>query len=403
MSHTTSTDGPYFSSGPISWSQLKNTFRSSASGSNIRASDFIRYTNVNLTNPDVTDCTENNAVVSSSASGSNWRASHFRNTIRFYYVTQYGLNVSTSPADTDINLLTRDGSGTTDDGSNGGRRWNGNLPKNIKKYYNLTGTCGSNNSAWPAQRALGTVYNLEMTIRGSVLGAGGVGGTGGINPTNPATEGGAGGIALLVQTSGSRISITFVSGARVYGGGGGGAGGGVGPDGTPGRCTASTSTSGCGGAPGCPSPYTSTGTRGGGGCAYVSYCCGFFCCGCTRPTNSIQIRDCVYDQPSTTPLGGNGGAGAKGRGYDNQSGSLAGSGGSAGSCPSCSFGTLSGGTCGDTGRTGGNGGDWGTNGGNALRQNPSLTVNGGRAGNSISGSNYFITSNSASGVLVGPT
>ena len=104
MAHRTSTDGPYFSSGSISWSQLKSTFRSSASGSNIKASDFIRYTNVNLTNPDVPDCTENGSVASSQ---SNWKASQFRNTIRFYYVTQYDEQYSSSPADADINKIGR--------------------------------------------------------------------------------------------------------------------------------------------------------------------------------------------------------------------------------------------------------------------------------------------------------
>lgn len=398
MSHSTSTDGPYFSSGSISWSQLRSTFRPGASGSNVRASDFIRYTNTGLSNPDVPDCTENSAVTSSQ---SNWRASQFRNTIRFYYVRQYGLNVSTSPADTDINLLTRDGAGTTDDGSNNGRRWNGNLPKNIVKYYNLTGTCGSNNAAWPAQRALGTVYNLNIIISGSILGAAGSPGTGAVRPA-AATSGNNGGDALLMSTSGNSVSIKLNSGSRVWAGGGGGAGGGVGPDGTSGRCTASTTTSGCGGAPGCPSPYSNAGsTNSGLNCAYVSYCCGFFCCGCTRPTRSTETRYCSYDQPSTQGLGGNGGNGGQGRGYNNQSGSTSGSGGLAGTCPSCSFGSLSGGTCGDTGRTGGNGGDWGQSGGSALGQNPSVTRSGGNPGRAITGGNYFLTSDSSLSSLRG--
>lgn len=388
MPHRTSTDGPYFSSGSISWSQLKNTFRSSASSSNIRASDFIRYTNVNLTDPDVPDCTENSAVTSSQ---SNWKASQFRNTIRFYYVTQYDEQSNA--------ILTNDGPGTTTDGSNGGRRWNSNLPKNIKKYYNLTGTCGATNTSSAALQATGTVYNLEMTISGSVLGAGGAGGTGAIfTPFVAATRGGNGGTALLMQTSGSRIPITLRSGARVYGGGGGGAGGNAGASGTPGRCTDSTSTSGCGGAPGCPSPYTDNGTSEGGCCSSVSYCCGFFCCGCVRCVARTRRRSCTYDQPSTPGNGGNGGNGASGRGYLNQSGSLTGGSASDGTCPTCSFGNLNGGVCGTKGINGGDGGDWGSD-GTSIPLSPPR----GLAGNAISGSNYSITSNSASGVLRGPT
>lgn len=394
MSHRTSTDGPYFSSGSISWSQLRSTFRSGASGSNIKASDFIRYTNTGLTNPDVPDCTENGAVASSQ---SNWRASQFRNTIRFYYVTQYDVQISTSPSDADINTLTRDGPGTTTDGSNGGRRWNGNLPKNIKKYYNLTGTCGSNSSAWPAIRALGTVYNLEMEITGSILGSGGTAGTGATRyPLVSATTGGNGGNALEFSTNGSAIAVRIRSGSRIYGGGGGGGGGGLGPDGTSGTCSSTTTTSGCGGAGGCPAPYQDAGTSSSGlNCAYVSYCCGFFCCGCTRPTRATITRYCVYYAASTQGLGGVGGNGGPGRGFNNQSGSLNGSGGGAGTCPTCSFGTLSGGTCGQTGRTGGNGGEWGTAGSPGLRQNGSNLVDAGSSGKAISGSSYYITSDSS--------
>lgn len=394
MAHRTSTDGPYFSSGSISWSQLRSTFRSGASGSNIRASDFIRYTNTGLTDPDVPDCTENNAVASSQ---SNWRASQFRNTIRFYYVTQYDEQYSSSPSDADINTLTRDGSGTTTDGSNSGRRWNGNLPKNIKKYYSLTGTCGSANPAWPAMRAQGTVYNLEIDVRGSVLGAFGAGGTGAIfSPFSGATRGSNGGNAFSMETSGSRIPIRIRSGSRVYGGGGGGGGGNAGASGTAGRCRASTTTSGCGGAPGCPSPYNNAGTNDGGCCSSVSYCCGFFCCGCTRCVNRTKTRYCTYDQPSIIGQGGNGGNGAPGRGYQNQSGSLSGTSGTPGTCPSCSFGSLSGGTCGSPGIPGGSGGDWGSRG-----SSPILSPIPGESGRAIAGGNYFLTSDSSSSSIRG--
>ena len=398
MAHRTSTDGPYFSSGSISWSQLKSTFRSSASGSNIKASDFIRYTNVNLTDPEVPDCTENGAVASSQ---SNWKASQFRNTIRFYYVTQYEEQSSSSPAYADINTLTRDGSGTTTDGSNGGKRWNSNLPKNIKKYYTLTGICGSNNYAWPALQALGTVYNLEVEIRGSILGASGPGGVGqSLSPqVYPAGAGTNGGNALSMQTNGARIPIRVKSGSRIYAGGGGGPGGNAGLPGTAGRCYADTTTQGCGSAPGCPSPYSNAGTRDKGCCSSVSYCCGFFCCGCVRCTRNTTVRYCVYDQPSTIGQGGNGGSGAPGRGYNNQSGSLTGSAGSPGTCPTCSFGGLRGGTCGTQGSNGGYGGDWGGDG----RSYTSVQVlpAAGKSGRAVTGSNYFLTSDSSSSSLRG--
>ena len=398
MSHKTATDGPYFGSGSISWSQIRSTFNPTGDSNNIKASDYIRKTDTGIKNPLLPDATENNAVPSSQ---SNWKASQLRNTIRFYYVTQYGEQYSSSPAYTDINTFTRDGPGTTD-GSNGGVRWNGNLPKNIVKTYTLTGICGSMNSAWPAMQALGTVYNLSVFISGQVYGASGNPGTGGIRtPSTAATVGGDGGNCVVFNTNGSPISVKIQTGAKLYAGGGGGAGGGLGPDGTAGRCTASTTVSGCGGVGGCPAPYSDGGTYGGNCCQTYCQWCGWGFCNCQPCSKNTQIRRCNYDQPSTQGLGGNGGNGGRGRGYDNQSASLSGSSGSPGTCPTCSFGTLSGGSCGQTGRTGGSGGDWGSSGGSALGQNPAVVRSGGNPGKAMTGSSYQLTSDSDYGGVKG--
>jgi len=369
MSHTTSHDGPYFSSGQITFSQIRSTFNPSGSSQNIQASTYLRYTDTSLTSPLLPDCTENNAVASSK---SNWKTSQLRNTIRFYYVTQYGEETNA--------VLTNDGPGTTSDGSNGGYRWNGNLPKNIVKSYNETGTCGSNNTT-AALTASGTVYNLSMTISGSVLGGAGVGGS----PNGG--SGGNGGPGLSMGTSGSIIPIRITG--RCLGGGGGGGAGNKGADGTSGRCRASTTNGGCDfqnpSVYQCPNPYSVAGSSGGGGCATKYYRCTLGR-GCGRDQGTYITTYCTYDQPSTQGIGGQGGSGGTGRGYNNQSGSLGGSSGVNGTCPTCSFGNLNGGTCGQVGYNGGSGGDWGSSGQSA---NPGGS--GGSGAAAIVGSNYRLS------------
>ncbi len=379
MAHRTSVDGPYFTSGSISFSQLASTF--GGSSSNIRASDYIRNTNVNESEPRVPDATENGAIASSQ---SNWRLSQFRNSVKTYYVEQYSEQVSSSTSDSDVNTLTRDGTGTTTDGSNGGRRWNGNLNKNIKKFYTLNGTCGSSVQAAPALRAQGTVYNLRITINGSILGYGGPGGAS-VNP-----NGTPGGNALEMSTSGSRIPITIGGGGRIYGGGGGGEKGANGAPGNPGTCTDTITTENCGGCPGCPPGYSEGNCWSGGGCDRRQVCNWWGNCWWTT-SKWTSRRNCTRTYQVAGGLGGAGGAGGTGRGYNNQSGSLSGNAGFPGAP-----GNGCGSTPGAQGGTGAPGGDWGANGGNTPN-----TGNGGTAGRAITGGNYSLNGSVNSSTLKG--
>lgn len=206
VSASTIPSTPWFGSGSISFSELRNNFKGSTSGS-INASELIRYTSTSLTNPVVPDCTENSNVASSR---SNWKTSQFRNTIKYYYTTQSG----------------------TDSNFNINQSWNGNVGKNIVKNAYINGTCTSSSVSSPAATFSATACNLTIRISGSILAAGGSGGSaGGGNGQN-------GGTALSINASGSNNLVVNTGGsARVYGGGGGGGGSGKGGKGGNGSYT----------------------------------------------------------------------------------------------------------------------------------------------------------------------
>lgn len=361
---------------PISFNQLRLLFFQnnpdtpvSPSTGIIRASDLLRTTSLptssdpkGQTNPRVPDAIENSNIVTTT---SDWKISHFQQSSKWYIWTQSG-------TDTNVDLTTR--------------TWNNNRIKNIVKRIRITGICGATSSLNTAASFMQEAYNLRIEVSGSILG---YGGRGGGTSGAPAISGESGGSAMEVRGYSGRIVVDVSPSGRIYGGGGGGERGKNGSSGTTGTCSASTTTSGCSfrtGAPGCPDPYYSDRTSSGEGCAYVSYCCGFFCCGCVRPLGKVITRYCVYYATSSTPTAGIGGVGGAGRGYNYQSGSLTGAGGTKGTCPTCSFGTISGGSCGGTGETGGSGGDWGSPGGTTNN-----TGNGGSSGAAVFGSNYNIT------------
>ena len=192
INYTASTDGPYFSSGEIKWSDIRSTFNPSGSNQNIKASDYIRYINTDLKDPLLPDCTENNAVPSSQ---SNWKTSQLRNTIRRYYVVQ-NISINNSYLFRDVN---EDGSGST--------RWNGNVPKNIVKQITMNRNTTSTDTtkfACVLNAAIGNTpvdtncYNMTVILPsgGRIIGAGGAGGA-------RDSAGGDGGPALLISSNGS--------------------------------------------------------------------------------------------------------------------------------------------------------------------------------------------------------
>jgi len=373
MAVATTKAGPYYSSGQIKFSDLRRDFRAqqrktTSGGSEtfstdtaaIKASDLRRNVSTTSTNPIVPDALENNNISSST----NWKVSQFRNSIKYYYITQSGTNTNF-----DMDNLA----------------WNGNLARNINKFLFIDGTCGSTSTSSSAAEFAATAYNLTIDVYGDIFGAGGRGGgTSGA----PAISGESGGNALSVSSSGGNNVVVFVrSTARIYGGGGGGEKGANGSGGSSGTCTSPECIHQyCAGSPnnscmGCGGNFQYTRRPG--------------CCKSTMRggcVESVYQSICRSTQSSSTPSGGAGGNGGNGVGYTQSRSD--GIGGGAGSCPSCPDGwSLSGGNCSGSGETGGNGGDWGDAGGNTGNSG-----SGGNAGRAISGSNY-----SVSGTINGST
>ena len=340
MTATVTKAGPYYPSGSISFSSLRSNFKESASGS-ISVSELRRNTSTTDTNPVVPDATENSSVSTSS----NLSLLQFRNTIKYYYITQTGTDTNF-----DIDAQT----------------WNTNLNKNIRKWLYVQGTIGSNSTASSAADFNSTAYNLTIDISGGIYGAGGLGGT------SATINGGSGGNALsITNTSGSNLVVNVQSTANIYGGGGGGEKGSTGGNGSGGTCYVyQTFTSGC--------QQNSNSCPGG----WIQSNSWQNCCqwrrGCAANNWS---KTCYYTYPTSGGTGGEGGNGGTGRGYNNLSGSLLGPGGAGGTA-----GGGCGATDGLTGEPGGNGGDWA--GGGGLTNN---IGSGGSPGRAIAGSGYSIT------------
>jgi hypothetical protein len=349
MGFSVTKDGPYFTSGSISLSQLRSTF--GGGSANISLSGYRRDANVLSTSPRVPDATENASIPTTN---SNIRFSNYRNSIKAYFVNQSG---------TDLNA------------NLSGQNWNSNLNKNIPKRMNIQGTCGSNSTGSFAATFSATAYNLSIDVTGSVLGAGGAGGVVGSN------TGKSGGPALSVSSSGR--SILIIPRGAIYGGGGGGAKGINGNPGTPGTCffyQFYTTGTACGSCPGCGSDTRiSCNDRGGCNCNKK---------GCrSRIYDATCRRTVFYSVPGAA--GGLGGNGGNGQGYNQgQSGGAAGAPGSTGGCPNF-------GGPGDPGQRGGSGGGWGSSGSSVSRYGRS--VSGGGSGRGISGSNYSVDNGSFGG------
>ena len=144
--------GPYFSSGPISFSQLRTNFAERSSGT-ISASQLRRNTNIQEENPIVPDSTENEQI----STGLNLSLLQFRNSVKRYIATQSGTDRNDSyPGEPgfrmgrlDLNNRGIDWSGGGyygRDGQGGGT--SGNLTKNVKKNVYITVVLKGSLMAW---------------------------------------------------------------------------------------------------------------------------------------------------------------------------------------------------------------------------------------------------------------
>jgi hypothetical protein len=381
MSISVVKQGPYFTSGSISFSELRSTFKETGGGS-VSASELRRNTDPNERNPIVPDSTENENI----SSGSNLSLSQFRNSIKRYYATQSGTNTNYSNSGEPGLRLGRyssstggiDWSGGGDGGRDGQFYTNGNYTKNIQKFISITGICGSYYRTMPgAQLAPGVpVYNTTITISGQIYGAGGIGGVVGDG------NGKDGGPAVNIQyDQGGNVSPVIIeSSARIWAGGGGGEKGRNGNNGVSSNCVFEYFRNGCGYYEECNPGDSVT----------LLWDSGVICI--RRPRLTIYSTGCIHVEPSTTPTGGLGGNGGRGQGYDGAR--TSGSSGTAGTCPTCPGGLAQvGGTCGTDGAPGGAGGDWAQDG-----EETTAEWHRGYAGKAFLGSYYAL-----SGALNGTT
>jgi hypothetical protein len=380
MGLTITKTGPYFNgtNAPsnttnMKFSQLRNTFRLNNTSGAISASELLRDIDVaNSTDPIVPDATENSGIAANPINtASNWKVSQFQGAIKFYDVEQ---DASDTNANFNISALSE---------------WNSNLGKSIKKKFTLRGTHTSTNTSIAAAQILSAAWNLTLEIHGVFYGAGGTGGT------SSSVSGNPGGTALSINSG--RVTVDIQSNGRLWGGGGGGEFGADGSQGTAGTCFKDTTVTACNTTPSCPSGTVLVSQSQGSCCQQEQFCwgpwesfCGNNCVGYT------QVGTCRETTSSNIPASVIGGNGGLGRGFNNFSGSLTGSGGASPNCPQCASGfTLQSGTgsCGSQGGTGATGGEWGQNGGSTA-----AAGSGGNGGNAISGSGFTVVGNNTNTV-----
>ena len=381
MGLTVTKTGPYFNGSgqptpnnqtQVKFSQLRDTFRLNNPTGSISASELLRDIDTNSVDPIVPDATENSGIAANPINtASNWEVSQFFGAIKFYDVEQ---DASDTNANFNISALSE---------------WNSNLGKTIKKKFTLRGTHTSTNTSIAAAQILSAAWNLTLEIHGVFYGAGGTGGT------SSSVSGNPGGTALSINSG--RVTVDIQSNGRLWGGGGGGEFGADGSQGSAGTCQKDTTVTACNTTPSCPPGQTLVAQSQGGCCALERFCwgpwesfCGNNCVGYT------QVGTCRETVASSTPASVIGGNGGLGRGFNNFSGSLTGSGGASPNCPQCASGfTLQSGTgsCGSQGGTGATGGEWGQNG-----SNTAAAGSGGNGGNAISGSGFTVIGNNTNTV-----
>jgi len=373
MAITVTKSGPYFTSGAISFSAIRSTFRLNNPTGTISASELLRNTSTSLADPVLPDATENNDVATST----NWKTSQIRDSIKFYNVTQ-------PSGDTNVNL------------NIDGLSWNSNLNKNIVKKMNIQGICGSNSTSLRAAQIDQPANNLTIDVSGDIFGCG-------ADATVTGPDGLDGGDALGITGGGNNLKVNLQSTGRIYAGGGAGEHGDVGATGQSGTCfnyIFQNVNSGCGFCGDCSSlgsGYTRIGgCNGAGGCNCAGWGWWYGC----RQTN-LTTAECRKQENTNVAggTGGTGGDGGRGRGFNFQSGSIAGAtGGAGGAFAGCGgfTGTVTAGSQGNTGGTGASGGDWGASGGDT-----SNTGDGGDAGAAIHPSGITVSGTINSNTIKG--
>ena len=205
-------------SSEISFRALQNNFRG-PSTNNVKLSDYKRVTSATASDPTVPDSGSNSSI---NTSNSDLELSDYRNSIKEIEITYNGTTATNYNADapwvdTDAQtaLIHQD------------------LPKNIKKKHILPSgksahASSAGNNAMVFDPA-GDTNNLDIEIRGNVIGRSGARG-------NKNAHGSNGGNALYLNPGGGgNIDVRVFSGGLLAGGGGGGAGGFDGTDGTDGN------------------------------------------------------------------------------------------------------------------------------------------------------------------------
>ena len=436
MSVAVTKEGPYFTSGPIKWSELRSTFKETSSGP-ISCSELFRNTNIYDRNPIVPDSTENDqaedpftgttAPFVFSGTGTNWKASLMRDSIKRYFATQSG---------TDLNFemgLSSGGKGIDWDGqgvADAAGSVTGNITRNIYKEIRITGTCGSTDSGVEGVTGSGGVgaqkkpaaklelpnplkaINVTIKNSGNIYGAGGLGGffPDGTTPLDKSDPGKDGGIALKILHEGSESKTIINNTGYIFGGGGGGEQGKhgyvnpAGLDAMRANCYADNSYYYFGGYYNtCNGESLSDSCAAGDTVVQSSW---FFQIDCSEPPDgnldgNLGTAYCYHEDitnaQSSAPVQGRGGQGGNGRGYtQSKTNGQAGTDPGAAVCPSCPAGSAAnpGGECSGPGGPGGDGGEWGATGGSTTGFSPSATgleqgEGGGKSGPSICGKNYF--------------
>lgn len=167
--------------------------------------------------PYVPDCTENSNI----ATENDWKPSQFVGSIKYYYLGQ------STTDDLNLNLSSQS--------------WNSNLPLNIRKWFFVDGTIGSNTNADGTKSdpsliisSTANYLTLKLSSTGRIYGSAGAAGTNGVN----GGKGGDGGDAIYWIDDNSLYNnyIILHPDSRLYaGGGGGGKGGNGGKGGTGGK------------------------------------------------------------------------------------------------------------------------------------------------------------------------
>jgi len=434
MSITVTKEGPYFTSGPIKFSEIRTRFKESSSGS-ISASELFRNTNITDVNPIVPDSTENDQVADEftfsggkftfTGTKTDWKASLMRDSIKRYIATQSGTDLNA-----DFGLYTAsggkgidwDGQGVADAAGSS----TGNITRNVQKAINVTGTCGSSDSGDNGEPNGGGVgsgkkpaaqlvlpnplkaVNATINNSGSIQGAGGKGGCYTDWQTN-SDPGKDGGIALKIVHEGNQNDGVIVNNTgQILGGGGGGEQGEQGGPGTTGSCSSTTTTTSSGWY--VTGGYSTCG-GGGGGCGgdqSLGTVCFWQvdCDGDGTFDGSLCADVCQWTSTSTsttnygsssTPVPGKGGCGGNGAGYGQtrQDGAA----GIDAVPTTCSSGSLEGGSQPTDGGDGGRGGEHGQGGSGTL----GITGDGGKAGAAICGKYYDLRGSTGTPNVMGRT